>query len=114
VSPGQLIVLHVPYGRAVPAEPGPVRIENVVATTRMRGGVSRIGTRVPEERTERSQRSPVREAKYEAKGGKGKSGRIVENSPVSPKVNRVSMTIGKPAAAAAAPKKAGKTEKKKK
>ncbi len=114
VSPGQLIVLHVPYGRAVPAEPGPVRIENVVATTRMRGGVSRIGTRVPEERTERSQRSPVREAKYEAKGGKGKSGRIVENSPVSPKVNRVSMTIGKPAAAAAAPKKAGKAEKKKK
>src|ERR1700761_7781796 len=27
--PGQVVVLHVPYGKAVPAEPGPVRLETV-------------------------------------------------------------------------------------
>ena len=48
VLPGQLIVLHVPVGRAVPAEPGPVRVETVSATSRTRGGVSRIGTHAPQ------------------------------------------------------------------
>jgi membrane-bound lytic murein transglycosylase D len=51
VMPGQLIVLHVPVGRAVPAEPGPVRVETVAATSRTRGGVTKIGTRVPESKT---------------------------------------------------------------
>jgi membrane-bound lytic murein transglycosylase D len=45
--PGQVVVLHVPYGRAVPAEPGPARIETVSASSRSAGGVSKIGTRVP-------------------------------------------------------------------
>jgi membrane-bound lytic murein transglycosylase D len=45
--PGQVVVLHVPYGRAVPAEPGPVRVETVSASSRSSGGVSRIGTHVP-------------------------------------------------------------------
>jgi membrane-bound lytic murein transglycosylase D len=45
--PGQVVVLHVPYGRAVPAEPGPVRVETVSASSRSAGGVSKIGTRVP-------------------------------------------------------------------
>ncbi|WP_244846889.1 transglycosylase SLT domain-containing protein [Caballeronia sp. SL2Y3] len=44
--PGQVVVLHVPYGRAVPAEPGPVRVETVAASSRSSGGVSRIGTHV--------------------------------------------------------------------
>ncbi|KMQ80762.1 Membrane-bound lytic murein transglycosylase D precursor [Candidatus Burkholderia pumila] len=45
--PGQVVVLHVPYGRAVPAEPGPVRVETVSASSKSVGGVSEIGTRVP-------------------------------------------------------------------
>ncbi|WP_213767753.1 transglycosylase SLT domain-containing protein [Caballeronia sp. dw_19] len=51
VMPGQLIVLHVPVGRAVPAEPGPVRVETVAASSRNRGGVTRIGTHVPESKS---------------------------------------------------------------
>ena len=50
VLPGQLMVLHVPIGRAVPAEPGPVRVETVSATNRTRGGVSKIGTHAPQSR----------------------------------------------------------------
>jgi membrane-bound lytic murein transglycosylase D len=44
VSPGQVLVLHVPVGKAVPQEPGPERI----ATDVRGGGVQRIGTRVRE------------------------------------------------------------------
>ncbi len=43
--PGQVVVLHVPYGRAVLAEPGSVRVETV--SGKSAGGVSRIGTHVP-------------------------------------------------------------------
>jgi membrane-bound lytic murein transglycosylase D len=50
LSPGQLVVLHVPVGRAVPAEPGPVRLETVSASSRTKGGLTRIGTHVPESR----------------------------------------------------------------
>ena len=42
--PGQVVVLHVPYGRPVPAEPGPVRVETVAASSRSAGGVTKIGT----------------------------------------------------------------------
>ncbi|KND60375.1 Membrane-bound lytic murein transglycosylase D precursor [Candidatus Burkholderia verschuerenii] len=45
--PGQVVVLHVPYGRAVRAEPGPARVETVSASSKSAGGVSRIGTHVP-------------------------------------------------------------------
>ncbi|SAK69292.1 lytic transglycosylase catalytic subunit [Caballeronia temeraria] len=51
--PGQVVVLHVPYGRAVPAEPGPARVETVAASSRSSGGVSKIGTRVPEPKSSR-------------------------------------------------------------
>jgi membrane-bound lytic murein transglycosylase D len=47
IMPGQVMVLHVPYGRAVPAEPGPVRVETVAASSRSGGGVTKIGTHVP-------------------------------------------------------------------
>jgi membrane-bound lytic murein transglycosylase D len=47
IMPGQVMVLHVPYGRAVPAEPGPVRVETVAASSRSGGGVTKIGTNVP-------------------------------------------------------------------
>jgi membrane-bound lytic murein transglycosylase D len=46
VSRGQVIVLHVPVGKAVPSEPGPEKI----ATEMQGGGVQRIGTHVAEPR----------------------------------------------------------------
>jgi membrane-bound lytic murein transglycosylase D len=42
VMPGQVLVLHVPVGKAMPSEPGPERI----ATSMAGGGVERIGTKV--------------------------------------------------------------------
>ncbi|HTR09942.1 MAG TPA: transglycosylase SLT domain-containing protein, partial [Paraburkholderia sp.] len=42
VAPGQVLVLHVPVNKAMPAEPGPERLATNVAG----GGVQRIGTRV--------------------------------------------------------------------
>ncbi len=42
VMPGQVLVLHVPVGKAMPSEPGPVRI----ATNVSGGAVQHIGTRV--------------------------------------------------------------------
>ena len=60
VMPGQVVVLHVPYGRPVPAEPGPVRVETVAASSRSSGGVSKIGTRVPETKSSRGGKAPAR------------------------------------------------------
>jgi membrane-bound lytic murein transglycosylase D len=59
--PGQVVVLHVPYGRAVPAEPGPVRVETVSATSRSSGGVSKIGTHAPVSKS--SGRAPAKASK---------------------------------------------------
>ena len=42
VTPGQVLVLHVPVGKAKPSEPGPAQI----ATNVSRGSVQRIGSRV--------------------------------------------------------------------
>jgi len=42
VTPGQVLVLHVPVGKAMPSEPGPERL----ATNVSGGSVQRIGTRV--------------------------------------------------------------------
>lgn len=53
IMPGQVVVLHVPYGRPVPAEPGPARLETVAASSRSSGGVSKIGTRVPDGKSSR-------------------------------------------------------------
>ncbi|SAL31180.1 lytic transglycosylase catalytic subunit [Caballeronia peredens] len=91
--PGQVVVLHVPYGRPVPAEPGPVRVETVAASSRSSGGVSKIGTRVPDSKPSRSSKAPA-----------------------SGKVTKVSAShTAKPAASAktAAPATAAKNSKKK-
>jgi membrane-bound lytic murein transglycosylase D len=55
--PGQVVVLHVPYGRPVPAEPGPVRVETVAASSRSSGGVSKIGTHAPESKSSHGSKS---------------------------------------------------------
>jgi membrane-bound lytic murein transglycosylase D len=57
IMPGQVMVLHVPYGRAVPAEPGPVRMQTVSASSRNRGGVTKIGTSAPESKSSRGGKS---------------------------------------------------------
>jgi membrane-bound lytic murein transglycosylase D len=59
--PGQVVVLHVPYGRAVPAEPGPARVETVSASSRSAGGVSKIGTHAPVSKS--SGKAPVKASK---------------------------------------------------
>ncbi|SAL35773.1 transglycosylase SLT domain-containing protein [Caballeronia humi] len=91
IMPGQVMVLHVPYGRAVPAEPGPVRVQTVSASSRNRGGVTKIGTSAPESKSSR--------------GGKSAG-------TASAKVTKVS-SKSEPKAAAPAPKTAtAKTKKK--
>ena len=62
IMPGQVVVLHVPYGRPVPAEPGPARLETVAASSRSSGGVSKIGTRVPESKSSRGGKATAHSA----------------------------------------------------
>jgi membrane-bound lytic murein transglycosylase D len=60
VNPGQVIVLHVPVGKAMPSEPGPERI----ATSMQGGGVERIGTQMTDTRSE---------SRYDKKSGRGRN-----------------------------------------
>jgi membrane-bound lytic murein transglycosylase D len=107
VMPGQLIVLHVPVGRAVPAEPGPVRVETVAASSRNRGGVTKIGTHVPESKSV---------SKSATRGGKAsapaKVTRVTETFSGSSKV--VKSAAVKPVAVTKTPKSTKSTDKKKK
>jgi len=86
LMPGQLVVLHVPVGRAIPAEPGPVRLENVSVSSRTRGGVTKIGTHMPEPANNSRTRSATaaRHADTKsAKGGAPKVTRVSESFPAS-------------------------------
>jgi membrane-bound lytic murein transglycosylase D len=60
VNPGQVIVLHVPVGKAMPSEPGPERI----ATSVQGGGVERIGTEVADTKND---------SRYDKKSGRGRT-----------------------------------------
>jgi membrane-bound lytic murein transglycosylase D len=103
VLPGQLIVLHVPVGRAVPAEPGPVRVETVAASSRNKGGVTKIGTQMPESKS------------TAARGGKTsapvKVTRVAEKSSGSSKA--IKSAAVKPAAVSKTTKSTKSTDKKK-
>ncbi|CAH2780832.1 MAG: Membrane-bound lytic murein transglycosylase D [uncultured Caballeronia sp.] len=103
VLPGQLIVLHVPVGRAVPAEPGPVHVETVSALSRNKGGVTKIGTHVPE-------------SKSVARGGKisapAKVTRVTEKFSAPSKA--VKSVAVKPEAVSKSSKSTKSTDKKKK
>jgi membrane-bound lytic murein transglycosylase D len=81
LMPGQLVVLHVPVGRAIPAEPGPLRVETVSASSRNRGGVTKIGTHVPEPASSSSTRTAA--AERHTKGGGAKVTRVSESFPAS-------------------------------
>ncbi|CAH2808840.1 MAG: Membrane-bound lytic murein transglycosylase D [uncultured Paraburkholderia sp.] len=70
VSRGQVVVLHVPVGKAMPSEPGPERL----ATDVQGGGVQKIvGTRVADTRSE---------SRYDKKKGRGHSPVVKVAEPV--------------------------------
>ncbi|BBU28016.1 murein transglycosylase [Burkholderia sp. THE68] len=96
--PGQVVVLHVPYGRPVPAEPGPVRVEAVAASSRSSGGVSKIGTRVPEAK-------PARGGKTSAHASSGKVSKV--SAPTASQAAKPAATakVAKPAATTKTAKK---------
>jgi membrane-bound lytic murein transglycosylase D len=94
LAPGQLVVLHVPVGRAMPAEPGPVRLETVSLSSKTRGGVTRIATHVPESHGTRS-----------VKGGAPKVMKVSEKSEASKPVKSVKPAVVHPAKTAAKKKK---------
>ncbi len=68
VTPGQVIVLHVPVGKAMPSEPGPERI----ATSVQGGGVERIGTRVADTKSD---------SRYDKKTGRGRTAVVKVSDP---------------------------------
>ncbi|MPW17067.1 transglycosylase SLT domain-containing protein [Paraburkholderia sp. CNPSo 3157] len=67
--PGQVIVLHVPVGKAMPAEPGPQKL----ATVPVGGGVERTGAQIADSRSE---------SRYDKKRGRGHSGVVRVSEPV--------------------------------
>ncbi|SEJ51719.1 transglycosylase SLT domain-containing protein [Paraburkholderia diazotrophica] len=69
VMPGQVIVLHVPVGKAMPAEPGPQKL----ATVPVGGGVERTGAQIADSRSE---------SRYDKKRGRGHSGVVKVSEPV--------------------------------
>lgn len=83
VTPGQVLVLHVPVGKAMPSEPGPERL----ATNVSGGGVERIGTRVADTGPK---------SRYDKKHGRARAGVVKVSEPVKAK------------ASSAAPSKASK------
>jgi membrane-bound lytic murein transglycosylase D len=80
VSRGQVIVLHVPVGKAMPSEPGP----EAIATNVQGGGVEKIGTRVADTRGD---------SRYDKKRGRGRSPVVKVSEPVG--------KVSKPTASAA-------------
>ena len=70
VNPGQVIVLHVPVGKAMPSEPGPERI----ATSVQGGGVERIGTEVTDTKSD---------SRYDKRSGRGRTAVVKVSDPAS-------------------------------
>ena len=69
VTPGQVIVLHVPVGKVMPSEPGPQRL----ATNVQGGSVEKIGTRVADTKNE---------PRYDKKHGRSRSSVVKVADPV--------------------------------
>ena len=94
IMPGQVIVLHVPVGRAVPAEPGPVRLETVSASSRSTG-------RVPESKSSAGGKSSAKSAgkvtRVSSKGDDSKPAKpaVVKTSKATTGTSRKSTKAGK-------------------
>jgi membrane-bound lytic murein transglycosylase D len=69
VMPGQVVVLHVPVGKAMPSEPGPQKL----ATVPVGGGVEKTGAQVADTRAE---------SRSDKKRGHGHSGVVKVSEPV--------------------------------
>ncbi|CAD6559883.1 transglycosylase SLT domain-containing protein [Paraburkholderia sabiae] len=69
VMPGQVVVLHVPVGKAMPSEPGPQKL----ATVPVGGGVEKASAQVADTRSE---------SRYDKKRGRGHSGVVKVSEPV--------------------------------
>ena len=82
VNPGQVIVLHVPVGKAMPSEPGPERI----ATSVQGGGVERIGTQVTDTKSD---------SRYDKKSGRGRTA-VVKVSEPAGKASKLSASGAAP------------------
>ena len=100
VSPGQVIVLHVPVGKALPAEPGPVL--RASATPANSGAVEKIGTRVADSKPE---------SRYDAKKGRSHGGVVKASQPESRASESTGASKGKVSKVAASSGTAGKASK---
>ncbi|SDG98839.1 membrane-bound lytic murein transglycosylase D [Paraburkholderia steynii] len=70
VMPGQVVVLHVPVGKAMPSEPGPQKL----ATVPVGGGVEKASAQVADTRSE---------SRYDKKRGRGQTGVVKVSEPVA-------------------------------
>ncbi|ALP64221.1 MULTISPECIES: transglycosylase SLT domain-containing protein [Paraburkholderia] len=70
VMPGQVVVLHVPVGKAMPSEPGPQKL----ATVPVGGGVEKASAQVADTKSE---------SRYDKKRGRGHTGVVKVSEPVS-------------------------------
>ena len=100
VSPGQVIVLHVPVGKALPSEPGPVL--RASATPASGGGVEKIGTRVADTKPE---------SRYDRKKGRSHGGAAKASQPESKASGAASASKGKVSKVAASSGTASKASK---
>ncbi|MEQ5839199.1 transglycosylase SLT domain-containing protein [Paraburkholderia acidicola] len=94
VTPGQVIVLHVPVGKVMPLEPGPQRL----ATNVQGGSVEKIGTRVADTKNE---------PRYDKKHGRNRSSVVVKVADPVGKASKPVAAKGK----AATPGTTGKASK---
>ncbi|PXW26512.1 transglycosylase SLT domain-containing protein [Paraburkholderia caballeronis] len=99
VAPGQVLVLHVPVGKAMPSEPGPERI----ATNVRGGGVQRIGTRMNDNSGSRS--------RYDKNHGRARTGVVKVAEPVKGKSSGAASKASKDVASR--PKAAAQAQKSK-
>jgi membrane-bound lytic murein transglycosylase D len=100
LSPGQVIVLHVPVGKALPSEPGPVL--RASATPASGGGVEKIGTRVADTKPE---------SRYDRKKGRSHGGAAKASQPESKASGSASASKGKVSKVAASSGTASKASK---
>ncbi|TDN69102.1 transglycosylase SLT domain-containing protein [Paraburkholderia sp. BL10I2N1] len=99
VSPGQVIVLHVPVGKALPPEPGPVLRASATPAS---GGVEKISTRVADTKPE---------SRYDRKKGRTHGGVVKASQPESKASGSASASKGKVSKVAASSGTASKASK---
>ena len=81
VMPGQVVVLHVPVGKAMPSEPGPQKL----ATVPVGGGAEKVSAQAADTKSE---------SRYDKKHGRGHPGVVKVSEPVG-KTNKSTAAKGK-------------------